>query len=94
VFVITEKLMPPDPKLTRFMSRVNLERGLLVGAGLFVIGLTCLAVAVSQWWLAGFGDLNYARTMRWVIPGATSTALGFQTILSSFFLSILGIRRR
>jgi hypothetical protein len=32
--------------------------------------------------------------MRWVIPGATLTALGFQTVLSSFFVSVLGMKRR
>jgi hypothetical protein len=41
---------------------------------------------------AGFGPLDYADTMRWVIPGASLTALGFQTILGSFF--ILRLRRR
>jgi hypothetical protein len=49
---------------------------------------------VGQWRATGFGRLDYAYTMRWVIPGATLTALGFQTILSSFFVSILGMRRR
>jgi hypothetical protein len=29
-----------------------------------------------------------------VVPGATLTALGFQTVLSSFFMSVLGLRRR
>jgi hypothetical protein len=29
-----------------------------------------------------------------VVPGVTLAALGFQTILSSFFVSILGMRRR
>jgi hypothetical protein len=29
-----------------------------------------------------------------VIPGVTLTTLGVQTILSSFFLSVLGLRRR
>jgi hypothetical protein len=29
-----------------------------------------------------------------VIPGATLTALGFQTVLCSFFMSILGMKRR
>ena len=27
-------------------------------------------------------------------PGATLTALGFQTVLSSFFVSVLGMKRR
>ena len=41
-----------------------------------------------------FGRLEYRETMRWVIPGATLTALGFQTVLASFFVSILGLKRR
>jgi glycosyltransferase involved in cell wall biosynthesis len=41
-----------------------------------------------------FGSLDYAYTIRLVIPGATLTALGFQTMLSSFFLSILRMHRR
>jgi hypothetical protein len=44
--------------------------------------------------LTGFGDLDYAHTMRLVVPGVTLTALGFQTVLSSFFVSILGLHRR
>jgi len=32
--------------------------------------------------------------MRIVIPGATLTALGFQTALSSFFVSLLGMHRK
>jgi hypothetical protein len=40
------------------------------------------------------GDLDYAVTMRWAIPGVMLTAIGFQTMLSSFFFSILGLRRR
>jgi hypothetical protein len=32
--------------------------------------------------------------MRWVIPGVTLAAIGFQTIFASFFLNILGIGRR
>ena len=46
-----------------------------------------------QWWREGFGSLDYPSTMRWVVPGVTFAVLGFQTILSSFFISILGLRR-
>jgi hypothetical protein len=61
---------------------------------MMAVGVVLLLVAVNEWRLKDFGDLDYVRTMRWVIPGATLTTLGFQTILSSFFLSILGLRRR
>jgi hypothetical protein len=58
-------------------------------AGLFLIGL-----AVNEWRSVGFGALDYAHTMRYVIPGATFTTLGLQTFFSSFFLNIIGMRRR
>jgi hypothetical protein len=52
-----------------------------------------LGAAVWQWKDAQFGHLDYAVTMRWVIPGVTLAALGYQTILSGFFISILGMKR-
>ena len=93
-FAISEGLIPEDRLLTRFFERVNLERGLIIASGALLAGLVLLIGALNQWRLSDFGRLDYARTMRWVIPGATLTALGFQTILSSFFVSILGLRRR
>jgi glycosyltransferase involved in cell wall biosynthesis len=93
-FAISEGLMPEDPRMTLFFKLINLERGLILASGTLLIGLVLLLAAVFQWESTNFGQLDYARTMRWVIPGATLTALGFQTILSSFFVSILGLRGR
>jgi glycosyltransferase involved in cell wall biosynthesis len=94
IFAIAEGLLPPDPRLMRVFQHVDLEIGLLAGAGAMVVGLGLLAAAINQWRLARFGPLDYAQTMRWVIPGVTLTTLGFQTILSSFFMSVLGMKRR
>jgi hypothetical protein len=94
VFAITEGLMPQDPRLTRFFDVVDLEKGVLGGALALLVGLVLLGIAVNRWRLTGFGDLDYGDTMRVVIPGATLTALGVQTILASFFVSILGTLRK
>jgi glycosyltransferase involved in cell wall biosynthesis len=94
IFAITEGLLPADPRLERLFKVLNLEKGLVVGAVSAAIGIGLLLAAVNQWRVAGFGDLQYTQTMRWVIPGATFTALGAQTILSSFFLSVLGLARK
>jgi glycosyltransferase involved in cell wall biosynthesis len=93
-FAISEGLMPEDQRLTRFFNIVNLERGLLIAVAAVFIGLALLLAAVNQWRVADFGPLDYARTMRLVVPGVTLTALGFQTMLSSFFVSILGMHRK
>ena len=92
-FAISEGLLPNELRSDRFFKAIYLERGLALGALAFLAGLILLGVAVFQWKSAHFGRLDYAVTMRWVIPGATLTALGFQTILSSFFVSILGMKR-
>jgi hypothetical protein len=93
-FAIREGLLPGDEGFEAFFEVATLERGLLAGAAALVLGLGLILVALNRWRLAAFGDLDYADTMRWVVPGATLTALGFQTILSGFFVSILGMRRR
>jgi len=93
-FAVSEGLMPSDPRLERFFEMVPLERGLIAGGASLLAGLFLLIVSINQWRLTDFGHLDYAHTMRLVIPGAALTALGFQTILSIFFLSILRMRRR
>jgi glycosyltransferase involved in cell wall biosynthesis len=93
-FAVNEGLLPNDAAMTRFYQIMNLERGLMVGALGLLAGLALLSGAVVQWWAVNFGSLEYAHTMRWVVPGVTLTALGFQTVLSSFFCSILGMRRK
>jgi glycosyltransferase involved in cell wall biosynthesis len=93
-FAITEGLLPPDRHLERFFELVNLEKGLVVAGLAVLVGGGLLLAAIRQWWLAGFGPLDYAYTMRFVVPGATLVALGFQTAFSSFFVSILGMRRK
>lgn len=93
-FAISEGLMPEDPRIARLLAVFSLESGLVAGSLAMLVGLALIAGAVNQWRLVHFGNLDYAHTMRWVIPGVTLTALGFQTVLSSFFLSILGMGRR
>lgn len=93
-FAMNECLVPEDARLIRFFRVVNLERGLLLGLTAFLAGLVILVGIFIGWRDDGFGRLDYARTMRWVIPAATLAALGFQTMLSGFFVSILGLKRK
>ena len=91
-YAMSESLAVPNYRWERFYRLVTLERGLLLSGIALLAGLVLLVMAIAQWWEADFGRLDYSETMRLVIPGATLTALGFQTMLSSFFVSILGTR--
>jgi glycosyltransferase involved in cell wall biosynthesis len=93
IFAISEGLMPESAKLKRLFQLVNLERGVITGCLSLFLGLILLLFAVNQWRVSHFGRLEYSHTMRLVIPGATLTALGFQTILASFVMGILRMRR-
>jgi len=93
-FAITEGLLPADSRISRFARVFPLERGLIVGVGTIVLGGVMLVAAMNEWRVRDFGRLNYADTMRVVVPGVTLVVLGYQTTFSCFFLSLLGMRRR
>ncbi|MBK8000920.1 MAG: glycosyltransferase family 2 protein [Verrucomicrobia bacterium] len=93
-FAVNEGLMPPDPRLDAFYKFANLERGLVAAGIVLLVGLGLLTAALNQWRVADFGRLDYAQTMRLVIPGATLTTAAILTIFSSFFISLLGMQRR
>ena len=94
VFAINERLLPEDPRMNKMFEYITLETGLIVGSVLLVAGLAGSVYAFSIWGERDFGLLDPTRTLRLVIPAFTAIALGIQIILSSFFLSVLGMKHR
>ena len=94
VFAISEGLLPEDARLNRLFQYITLETGLLVGALLIVLGLGASIYAVRTWEEASFGPLQPAQTLRTVIPAVLMLVLGCQIILSSFLLSVFGLKRK
>ena len=93
VFGISEGLLPEDRRLNRLFKYLNLETGLITGCVLLLLGTAASVYAFGIWGQHDFGSLNPTQTMPIVIPGVTCLALGIQAIFSSFFLSILGLKR-
>jgi Glycosyl transferase family 2 len=93
VFAISEGLLPEDARLERIFKSVTLEVGLAAGGALMVVGVAGTVLAIALWGSQRFGPLDPVRMMRVVIPAALSLTLGFQVVLASFFLSVLGMKR-
>jgi glycosyltransferase involved in cell wall biosynthesis len=94
IFAISEGLLPEDPRLTKAFKYITLETGLAAGSLLVVAGIAGSLYAFLHWSLGSFGPLDATRTLRIVIPSLTALMLGSEVILSSFFLSVLGMSRR
>jgi hypothetical protein len=92
VFAVGEGLLPNDAHFAGLFRHWNLEKGCILGALLTLIGLGTLGSAVWTWGASHFGKLDTGENLRRLIPGATLTILGLQTIFSSFHLSVLGLK--
>lgn len=93
VFAISEGLLPRDPRMDRVFHYITLETGLIVGAVLLAVGIGGSIFAVSGWAVSSFGALDPSHMLRIVMPAVFALTLGTQIVFSSFFLSILGLRR-
>lgn len=92
VFAVTQNLLPKSQRYNSFFKIINLERGLLLGALLMISGISLSIYGFSVWSEQHFGPLKSTQTLRIIIPAVTILILGVQTILYSFFFSILGLK--
>jgi glycosyltransferase involved in cell wall biosynthesis len=93
-FAISEGILPDRPRARPGEWLLRLEPGLLLSAGLFALGLALIAVVFLRWAGGGFGLLDYAQTMRLVVPGTTLCVLGVQLFFVVFLGSVLELRRK
>jgi len=94
LFGVTERLLPEDPDLNNLFRYVTLETGLVLGTLLILAGAGTWIFGLNYWRSHHFGPLDPDKTLRIVIPGFVSLTLGVQIVLSSFFLSVLGMGRK
>ena len=94
IFGVTSGLLPPDAKLEKAFKYVTLESGIVAGVVLFLTGLGLSIFAVSDWGAHSFGPLDPTKILRLVIPAVSAMMLGSEIVLSSFFLSVLGLTKR
>jgi glycosyltransferase involved in cell wall biosynthesis len=92
VFAIGEGLLAQDPKFSRVFKTFTLEKGIGLGLAILLLGLVLLLRGVWIWKGAGYGLLSYEDNMRRLLPAMTLIVIAIQTVFSSFFMSVLGLR--
>jgi hypothetical protein len=93
VYASSEGFLPDSPNADKILSRISLERMLILGGTTGLAGLLGSIFSLISWQANGFGHLNYEHALRLMVPSATALVLSCQAIFGCFFLSILGIKQ-
>ncbi len=80
----------PDRLFAWGREHMRLEHGLVIGGLTLLAGLIAGGIIVGTWIGRGFGELSEEKL---AVFAAVLTIVGLQIIFSSFFLSLLGLRR-
>lgn len=75
----------------KYDGKIRMEHGLLLGAAVTAIGFLLTAIIVINWFGSDFGTLSEQNLL---VFAMTLVVLGFQTIFTSFFMSIVGMHGR
>jgi len=90
-YSLTEHFEESDRFIEWFFKHFNLEKGLIIGGIVTLLGLGINIYILTRWIMTNFGQLSEVRTG---LVALTFMVIGIQIIFSSFFLSILGIKRK
>ena len=90
-FAIRQGFLKYDALTLFFKRHFNLERGIILGGVLFLLGFIMTLFIFVEWFSKDFGALYRIRES---ILAMTLLVIGLQTVFSSFFISLLFLTRR
>jgi glycosyltransferase involved in cell wall biosynthesis len=93
-YALQEGLYPLTVRDHTYGQLLTLERGLVAGAGILLVGLVSGLYAVWEWKQHAFGMLETERIARIVLPSSVAISLGIEIVLFSFLLSTFGLKIR
>lgn len=91
IYAVTHNFIPQGQFLNKMFKIFNLERGLALGAIVFLVGFALGLYIFIRWIQSDFGPFN---ELRFAMFASTLMIFGTQILFSSFFLSMLGIERK
>src|SRR6266700_1364413 len=84
-------LHPFGSRLAFLQQRRTLERCMVIGVTLIIVGVVLGIMAARQWSLVDFGSLRPALTIRFVICSVLFLLLGGQTLLAGFYFGLMNL---
>lgn len=94
LYAARDGFLPPGRRFLAFSNWLTLERGVLFGLAVFLLGSVVALAQVAAWGAGGFGNLDTFGTLRIAIPGELGLILGFQTAMASMFAGTFTIATR
>lgn len=92
VYAANSGMHPKQDKVMNTLQKITLEKGLILGLLLTLVGIILTIVAFIIWKNTNFSELNPLTIMPITIPAVDLTIIGIQMIFASFFLGILNIK--
>jgi hypothetical protein len=93
-YAVEAGFLPVKDSLERMIEKFSVEMGLIIGLIVFMAGLGGTFYSLYVWEQSHFGQLDYPKILRVVIPSVVSIIIGLQTVLSSFFLGVLSVNKK
>jgi glycosyltransferase involved in cell wall biosynthesis len=92
-FAINAGLLPDKPYFRTIVEEISLEKFLVTGGLLILLGTLGIVYSVYLWGAkAQFGSLIPTQMMRLLVPAITLVAVGSQIVMFSFFKGILELK--
>jgi glycosyltransferase involved in cell wall biosynthesis len=91
---IERKLLSPEPLFTKISTLFSLERGLVIGIILIMIGAGFAIYAMLYWYNLSFGAIEDVSLIKIVCAASFFIGIGFQIVFSSIFIYLLDYRER
>jgi len=89
VFGVRESYWYSNGHLDRIRRWMTIDRGVLIGGALVLVGFALALFAFWNWARTGYGDLSVESTMRIVIPASVVAVVGIQIAFVGFLFELL-----
>lgn len=93
-YALSSGFIPNSPKTIGIFEKFTVEKGVVIGGVLTLLGIAATIFAFIIWGNNSFGNLQPESIMKITIPATTLIAIGIELIFASFFLGILEIERK